>query len=447
MAGKLRFEDDENVGTEAAAAAGEAASRVYETAHRSAQRRRTAESKANPQSKDYQKRENANRWRRREAERAVRRSEEEARRVRRYFARHKRSFLIIGVLAATVLVLVGAFSSCSVFFQGVVSGITSSGYPAEDNQLLSAEEQYCAMEAELQAYLDSYETAHAYSEYIYDLDEIGHDPYVLISAVSALMGGPWEADEIGDVLTLLFEKQYILSETVTSEIRYRTEPQIGYYLYTDPVTGAQQMIPYVYEADVPYTHTVCTVKLENFDLSHVPAFVMTEEQLSLYANYMTTLGNRPDLFSDSTYVDLYYRTDYVDYDIPAELLEDAEFAAIIQEAEKFLGYPYVFGGSNPNTSFDCSGFVCWVLNHTGWDLGRLSAEGLRNVCTYVSPAAAQPGDLIFFEKTYDTRGASHVGVYVGDNWMIHAGDPIQYTRIDTNYWQNHFLSYGKLPSK
>ena len=175
---------------------------------------------------------------------------------------------------------------------------------------------------------------------------------------------------------------------------------------------------------------------------------MSEEQLSMYATYMATLGNRPDLFPDSQYVGMYIDTEYEDYEIPAEALSDPQFAAMMEEAEKYLGYPYVWGGSSPSTSFDCSGFVSWVINNCGegWSIGRLGAEGLRNTCSYVSPVNARPGDLIFFEGTYDTSGASHVGIYVGNNMMIHCGDPIQYASINTNYWQQHFLSFGRLPS-
>ena len=198
---------------------------------------------------------------------------------------------------------------------------------------------------------------------------------------------------------------------------------------------------------MPYDYYICTVKLENFNLSHVPVYIMSEEQLSMYATYMSTLGNRPDLFPDSSYVDSYINTEYEKYEIPAEALSDPQFAAMMEEAEKYLGYPYVWGGSSPSTSFDCSGFVSWVVNHcgVGWNIGRLGADGLRHTCSYVSPSSARPGDLIFFEGTYDTTGASHVGIYLGDNMMIHCGDPIQYADITSNYWQQHFLSFGRLP--
>lgn len=363
-----------------------------------------------------------------------------------FVTRHKKGFLIILGIAAVLVIFLNLLSSCSVLVQAGITAVGASTYPNEDNDMRTAEEHYCAMEAELQHYLDTYESTHSFDEYHYELDAIGHDPYVLISAVTALHGGEWKADEIEGTLQLLFEKQYILTETVTSQTRYRTEIRTGYFTFTDPVTGAVEIIPYEYEVQVPYTHRICTVKLENFDLSHVPAYVMTEEQLSMYAVYMERLGNRPDLFSDSAYVDLYYNSEYEDYDIPTEALEDEQFAAMIEEAEKHLGRPYVFGGSKPETSFDCSGFVSWVLNHSGWNIGRLSAEGLRQICTRISLAEAKPGDLIFFEKTYNTPGASHVGIYVGNNMMLHCGDPIQYTSINTTYWQEHFLSFGRLPS-
>ena len=308
--------------------------------------------------------------------------------------------------------------------------------------MLAAEAAYCAMEDELREYLNSYESTHDYDEYHFDLDEIEHDPYVLISMITALKGGEWTIDEIGGILETLFEKQYILTETVATETRYRTETHIGYY--TDENGNLQS---YEYEAEVPYTYYICHVELENFNLSHVPVHIMSHDQLSMYAVYMSVLGNRPDLFPDSPYVNRYYYTQYEKYEIPPEALADQQFAAIIKEAEKYLGYPYIWGGSSPDTSFDCSGFVSYVYNNCGlhWSFGRLGAEGLRGMCAYVSPESARPGDLIFFEKTYDTAGASHVGIYVGNNRMLHCGDPIHYASIDTSYWRSHFLQFGRLP--
>lgn len=364
-----------------------------------------------------------------------------------FLAKHWKGALIALAILLVVAFLLSVVSSCSVMVQSGVSAFGGSSYAVEDNDMMDAEAQYCAMEAELQEYLDTYESTHDYDEYHYDLDEIEHDPYVLLSAISALHGGEWTIDEIGGTLQMLFDKQYILTETVETETRYRTETRIGTTTYTDPETGETITETYEYEVQVPYTYYICTVELENFNLSHVPVYIMSEEQLSMYATYMSTLGNRPDLYPDSFYVDAYVNTEYEEYEIPASALSDPQFAAMMEEAEKYLGYPYVWGGSNPNTSFDCSGFVSWVVNNcgVGWNLGRLGADSLRHTCSYVSPANARPGDLIFFEGTYDTTGASHVGIYLGNNMMIHCGDPIQYADITSSYWQQHFLSFGRLP--
>lgn len=365
-----------------------------------------------------------------------------------FLARHWKGALIVLALLLMIAFLSSVISSCSVLVQSGVTSFAASSYAADDADMLAAEEQYCALEAELQEYLDTYENTHDYDEYHYDLDDIEHDPYVLISTISALHGGEWTIGEVGGTIQMLFDKQYILTETVTTETRYRTETRTGTTSYTDPETGETVTEEYEYEVQVPYTYYICNVTLENFNLSHVPVYIMSEEQLSMYATYMATLGNRPDLFPDSQYVGMYIDTEYEDYEIPTEALSDPRFAAMMEEAEKYLGYPYVWGGSSPSTSFDCSGFVSWVINNCGegWSIGRLGAEGLRNTCSYVSPVNARPGDLIFFEGTYDASGASHVGIYVGNNMMIHCGDPIQYASINTNYWQQHFLSFGRLPS-
>lgn len=355
-----------------------------------------------------------------------------------FLRRHWKGALIVLALLLTAAFFLSVVSSCSVMVQGGVSVFGASTYPVEDADMLAAEAQYCALEEELQEYLDTYESTHDYDEYHYELDDIEHDPYVLISAITALHGGEWTIGEVGGTIQMLFDKQYILTEDVEVETRYRTE--------TDTWTDAEGNT-HTDTYEVPYDYYICTVKLENFNLSHVPVYIMSEEQLSMYATYMSTLGNRPDLFPDSSYVDSYINTEYEKYEIPAEALSDPQFAAMMEEAEKYLGYPYVWGGSSLSTSFDCSGFVSWVVNHcgVGWNIGRLGADGLRHTCSYVSPSSARPGDLIFFEGTYDTTGASHVGIYLGDNMMIHCGDPIQYADITSNYWQQHFLSFGRLP--
>lgn len=356
-----------------------------------------------------------------------------------FIARHRKGALVVLGIFLIVAFLSGVVSSCSVIVQSGVSGLAASSYAASDADMQAAEARYCALEAELQDYLDSYERTHDYDEYHYDLDDIEHDPYVLISAISALHGGEWTIGEVGGTIQMLFDKQYILTETVVVETRYRTETDT----WTDE-DGNTHTDTY----EVPYDYYICTVKLENFNLSHVPVYIMSQDQLSMYATYMSTLGNRPDLFPDSAYVNRYYNTEYEDYEIPASALSDPQFAAMMEEAEKYLGFPYVWGGSSPATSFDCSGFVSYVINNcgVGWNVGRLGASGLLSICTRVSSSNVRPGDLVFFEGTYNTTGASHVGIYVGNNMMIHCGDPIQYADLSSSYWQQHFLAYGRLPS-
>ncbi len=368
--------------------------------------------------------------------------------VGEFIVRHKKGLVIIGVIGLIIMLCSSMLSSCSVLMSSLSAPTTLSTYPSADSDMLAAEAQYKAKEQELQDYLDNYESTHDYDEYHFELDDIEHDPYVLISMITALKNGSWTIGEVGGILDDLFSRQYILTENVEIETRYRTENRTGTRTVTDPETGESSEEEYEYEVQVPYDYYICTVTLENYNLSHLPILMMGQDTLSLYAVYMSTLGNRPDLFGDSEYVRLYYDTDYPRYEIPTEALADEQFAKMIAEAEKYLGYPYVWGGSSPSTSFDCSGFVSWVLNHcgVGWNVGRLGAEGLRGICGYVSPGNAKPGDLIFFEKTYNTTGASHVGIYVGNNMMIHCGDPIRYVSIDTSYWQSHFLQFGRLPS-
>ena len=367
---------------------------------------------------------------------AAKKAAEKAEKAGKYVWEHRRGFAIAAAILLMLAFLLNGLSSCSVIMDGVGSGIAASTYPSQDADMLGAEAQYCEMEAELQRYLDTYESTHDYDEYHFDLDTIEHDPYVLISIITALHQGEWTLDEVQGTLQMLFDRQYILTEDVVVETRYRTE--------TDTWTDADGNT-HTDTYQVPYDYYICTVTLENFNLSHVPVYIMSEEQLGMYATYMATLGNRPDLFPGSGYIGKYVEGSYTDYDIPPEALDDEVFAAIIKEAEKYLGYPYVWGGSSPSTSFDCSGFVSWVINHSGWDVGRLGAQGLCNICTPVSSDNAKPGDLVFFTGTYDTPGVSHVGIYVGNNMMIHCGDPISYANLNSSYWQSHFYRYGRLP--
>ena len=341
----------------------------------------------------------------------------------------------VGVLLALACVLLlFMMQSCSSSLVTIgnagAGAVGATTYPSQDEEMLAAEAAYSGMEAELQAYLDNYESTHDYDEYHFDLDSIEHDPYVLISILSVLHEGAWTADQVQGTLETLFDRQYILTEDVVVEVRYRTESR------TDSEGNS-------YTVEVPYNYYICYVTLENKNLSHLPLEIMSEEQMARYALYMSTLGNRPDLFLESAYVEKYITNPPADYDVPEKYLDDETFAAILEEAEKYLGYPYVWGGSSPATSFDCSGFVSWVINHSGWNVGRLGAQGLYNICTPTS--APRPGDLVFFVGTYDTAGVSHCGIYVGDGMMIHCGDPIQYANLNTSYWQSHFYAYGRLP--
>ena len=437
---KVRETEDDNVGVEAAHGMEESAEAGGRMLHRTRTparkngERREVKGGSNPQSKRQQKQNIKKQYAAakrsadtaftttaaakntaQSAEKATRTVKDTAKKAVEALRSNKKSLLLLGGLALVLVMLLSGISSCTVFLSGMGSSLTASTYPVADADLLGAEAAYCAMEAELQAYLDTYEETHDYDSYSYDLDSIGHDPYVLLSAITALRGGAWTLDEIGDTLQLLFDKQYILTETTSTS------------------------------GEGEDATTSVYVELENFNLSHVPVYIMGQEQLGMYANFMSVLGNRSDLFPDSEYIGKYITGSYTDYEIPPEALADEAFAAMIAEAEKYLGYPYVWGGSSPTTSFDCSGFVSWVINQSGWNVGRLGAQGLCDICTQVS--APRPGDLVFFTGTYDAGvPVSHVGLYVGDGWMIHAGDPISYCNIGGSYYQQHFYRYGRLPT-
>ena len=338
------------------------------------------------------------------------------------------------VIALACILLVFLVQSCSSSLVTIgnagAGALGATTYPSEDGDMLGAEAAYTGLEAELKNYLDTYESTHDYDEYHFDLDEIEHDPYVLISILSALHEGQWTLSQAAGTLQTLFDRQYILTEEVVVEVRYRTETR------TDSEGND-------YEVEIPYNYYICYVTLENKNLSHLPVYFMSEEQMSRYAIYMSTVGNRPDLFPDSPYVDRYITNPPQGYEVPGEYLDDETFAAMLSEAQKYIGYPYVWGGSSPATSFDCSGYLSWVINHSGWNVGRQTAQGLYNLCTPVS--SPRPGDLVFFKGTYNTSGVSHCGIYVGDGRMLHCGDPIGYANLNTNYWQSHLYAYGRLP--
>ena len=334
-----------------------------------------------------------------------------------FVKRHPVGVLLVLACLLIVVLFQSCVSSLAPLGSGAGGGIGATTYAARDEDILAAEAAYCDMEAELQTYLDNYTATHSYDEYHFDLDEIEHDPYVLISILSVLHEGEWTLADVEGTLDDLFDRQYILTERVVTETRYD-------------------------ENDEPYTYYICYVTLENFNLSHLPVYMMSEEQMARYALYMATLGNRPDLFPGSGYVDKYTQPGEM-YEVPAEYMGDEKFAALLTEAEKYVGYPYVWGGSSPATSFDCSGYLSWVLNQCGWNVGRLGAQGLYDYCTPTSDP--KPGDLVFFVGTYDTPGVSHCGLYLGDGMMLHCGDPIGYANLNSSYWQAHLYAYGRLP--
>ena len=364
---------------------------------------------------------------------AARKAAEKGKQAASLVARHWKGALLIGGVGLLLMLIMGGLQSCTAMFGSAGTGLAATSYLSEDSDMLGAEAAYAGMEADLQYELDHYETLHpGHDEYRFELDEIGHDPYVLTSILSALHNGVFTLEEVQGDLAMLFEQQYTLTERVEVEIRYRT------VTHTDS-DGNE------YEEEVPYRYSICYVTLKNADLSHLPIYILTEEQMGFYAAYMQTLGNRPDLFPNGSYPHASTPKEPTYYEIPPEALKDETFAAMIAEAEKYVGFPYVWGGSSPSTSFDCSGFISWVVNHSGWNVGRQTAQGLYDLCIPVSPEQARPGDLVFFVGTYDTAGMSHVGLYVGNSVMLHCGDPISYTNLNSSYWQQHFYCYGRLP--
>ena len=348
---------------------------------------------------------------------------------------HPKAILIAGVLGLLIMLIAGMFSSCTAMFAGSGNAVLGTSYTAEDADILGADADYSALETALDNQISNIESTHpGYDEYRYDLAEIGHNPYELASYLTVLFEDYTRA-EVQSTLQSLFAQQYTLTLTPEVEVRYRTETR------TDSEGND-------YDVEVPYNYHILNVKLTNKGLEAViRASGLTTEQSDRYDVLMTTSGNRSELFGEDVYG--VSGGEYTDYDIPGEALTDERFRRMITEAEKYLGYPYVWGGSNPSTSFDCSGFVSWVINHSGngWSVGRLGAKGLKGICDIIPPDQAKPGDLIFFHHTYDApdpSDATHVGIYVGDGMMIHCGNPISYASTETNYWQSHFLCFGRI---
>ena len=361
---------------------------------------------------------------------------------------HKTALLWVLAIGLLFMVISGMVSSCSTMFQGGTQVVLGTSFTAEDEDILGTDEDYTALENDLRSQVDNIESTHpGYDEYRYALDEIGHNPYELASYLTVVFED-YTREEVQATLQQLFEQQYelILEEEV--EIRTRTETRTGTRTHTAPETGETWEEEYEYEVEVEYEYYILNVTLRNYGLGNViRSSGLSADQLERYEVLLETLGNRSYLFGEDVSSAPGGGGEYTDYDIPGEALTDTAFANMIREAEKYLGYPYVWGGSSPSTSFDCSGFVSWVINNcgNGWSVGRQTANGLKNLCDIIPPSEAKPGDLIFFQGTYNTSGASHVGIYVGNGMMIHCGDPISYASIQTNYWQQHFYCFGRIP--
>ena len=352
-----------------------------------------------------------------------------------FIARHWKGILTASVFLLLIVMIFTGLSSCAAIIQGGVSSIVGTSYTAEDEAIREVEADYKELEKDLREEIADIETDYPdYDEYQYHLDEIGHDPFALASYLTAKLYD-YTRQEAQAELQALFEKQYTLTLREEIQTRYRTETT------TDPETGETTT------EEVPYDYYILHVTLTNKNIETLAGELLTPEQKEMFDIYMETKGNKPDVFGEDYATGTPGGGQYTDYEIPPEALSDERFAAMIAEAEKYLGYPYVWGGSSPSTSFDCSGFVCWVINHSGvGNVGRTTAQGIFNYTTPIAPSEAKPGDIIFFTGTYDSGSAvSHVGIYVGNGMMIHCGNPISYASVNTPYWQSHFYSYGRLP--
>lgn len=358
------------------------------------------------------------------------------------------SHIIIGIAAVGLLILViaGSVSSCSVLINGGGNVVLGTSYTAEDEDLKGAETDYTKLEDKLRKQIDRIETDHpGYDEYRYNLAEIGHNPYELASLLTVEFEN-YTRSQVQARLQCIFEAQYELKLEEKVEIRTRKETRVGYRY--NPITGTGHT--YTYQVTVQYEYKILNVTLLNRGVDYVARNSgLTDDQLQRYEVTLDCRGNRDDLFAGIAFATpdgAGSSGEYQDYDIPGEALTDEKFRKMITEAEKYLGYPYVWGGSSPSTSFDCSGFVSWVINHcgNGWNVGRQTANGLMGKCDIIPKSEAKPGDLIFFQKTYNTSGASHVGIYVGNGMMIHCGNPISYASIETNYWRQHYYCMGRI---
>ena len=334
---------------------------------------------------------------------------------------HPEGLVSLLLLSLLIFLIMNILSSCSVLGTAIGNVTWSTSYTAEDADINGAEADYDQMEKDLRDRIGQIENEYPdYDEYNYYVDEINHNPYELASYLTVKFEN-YTRDQVQITLQSLFDQQYDL--TLEEKVETKTHSD-----------GEE------------YDYYILNVYLKNKGLGKIILKQgMDEGESKRYTLLNQTYGNRKDLFESDIYAEV--SEDYTDYDIPGEALTNQKFANLIQEAEKYLGYPYVWGGSNPSTSFDCSGFISWVLNHSGngWNVGRQTANGLKNICNIIPTSEAKPGDLIFFKGTYSTTGASHVGIYVGNGMMLHCGNPIQYTSVETDYWKKHFYCFGSLP--
>ena len=368
--------------------------------------------------------------------------------VAEFIEEHPLAFLIAGAVLIIVLVISGSLSSCSLMAGGGSNSILATSFTAQDTDIVAVEGDYVSLETDLQNTVNRIETDHpGYDEYQYDLSEIAHNPFELAALLTVLYEDYTES-EVQSMLQTIKDYQYTLTLTQVVETRTRTEERTGTRTihHADGTTTTEE---YTYEVEVEYDYYILKTKLTNNGIqAAINALGLTEEQLQRYAVILEMRGNKPDIFGDNLYANPGVSEEYQDYDVPAEYLTDQQFANMLNEAERYLGYPYVWGGSSPSTSFDCSGFVSYVINNcgNGWNYGRLTANGWKNTTARVNASDVKPGDLIFFQGTYDTSGASHVGIVVdpANKIMIHCGNPIQYASYDSNYWRQHFYCYGRI---
>lgn len=356
-----------------------------------------------------------------------------------FIGNHHKGLFILLSIAAIVIILMSTISSCSLILESGLQSIVGTSYTSEDEDIVAVDDNYVELERVLQARINNIESEYAdYDEYQYHLDEIGHNPFTLASYLTAKLQ-VYKESEVQAELRTLFDEQYTFTTSEEVQVRYRTETHTD--TWTDEEGNTHRD---TYTVEVPYDYYILHITLKNKDISILADSNLTAEQYEMFSVYMQTQGNKPYLFEGSIYAP--NKGEYTDYDIPPDALTDPDFAALINEAEKYLGYPYVWGGSSPSTSFDCSGFVCWALNQSGvYPMSRTTAQGIFNQCAIIPPNEARPGDIIFFTGTYASGSAvSHVGIYVGNGTMIHCGNPIQYASVNSAYWTQHFYAYGRL---